>query len=112
MIAVSVSSRCRHAGSSPVCSSVALHDRRQVAGLELAGGEVDGDRQRALRGSAGCQPRASPQAMLEHLRAERHDEAAVLGDGDERGRGQDRAVVLGDPGERLEAGDARRSAGR
>ena len=98
MIAVSVSSRCRHTGSSPVCVQRRAHERREVAGLELAGGEVDGDRQRALRVTRPAASRsASLMASSRTSRTERHDEAAVLGDGDERGRGQDRAVVIGDP---------------
>ena len=113
MIAVSVSSRCRHAGSRPVCSSAVPHDRRQVAGLELARREVDGDASTGRSGRPSALPAARlPAGHLEHLRAERHDETAVLGDGDEGGGRQDRAVVRGDPGERLEADDARRSTGR
>jgi hypothetical protein len=82
-----------------------VDDRRQVARIELARGEVDGDRQRVPWTS--CPP---PAACLvaggcEHLGAERHDEATVFCDGDERRGGQDRAVGLGDPGERFKAGD-------
>ena len=65
MMAVSVSSRCRHSGPAGLLQH-GLHNGRQIAGFELTGRQVHSNRQRDAGEAAGSQARLLAR-HLQHL---------------------------------------------
>ena len=79
------------ARAAPAGMPVSLEDRADVVDevglLELARRDVDRHRERSRSGAAASPaPRPARQASLEHPRAERPDQAGLLGERDELGR--------------------------
>ena len=85
--------------------------RRQVAVGDLAGGEVDGDVERALVGALLVPLEDLAAGALLDPAADRLDQAAVLGDRDELAGVEQAALGVLPADQRLEAGDLAACAG-
>src|SRR4051812_27379219 len=87
-----------------------LDDRLYRARMaELARREVHGHAQGLALSAALVPAHGLGARLLEHAMTERHDQAALLGDGDEVGRGDQAALGVLPANERLEADDLARA---
>ena len=83
MSVVSVISSTSSDGSRPELVERVLHGRDEVVVGELAGREVDRDRERRVLVRLGDPRRGLRARFVQHPRADRHDQAGLLGDREE-----------------------------
>src|SRR5216110_3246496 len=101
MTALSVISSCSEGAGNPVRSSTSATVATQAGLADLADRQVDAHERGVPTRGEPADP--LPARLFEQAQAERHDQAGVLGKGDELVRPEHPEARMAPPGQRLDA---------